>query len=210
MTIHIKIDIFSFSYRVPLFLTSAPTFIIPPPTTIYGLLATILGIGENDVKKNRILIKKEIQDKIGSMKIYLSKLPDIYEFGISRINADRSKHRESWTTTISYSYGFNFSIFVSIDFKDKELEDKIKRLIEASESKFTPYIGSSENLIKEIKIVEEAEIHNNSNWMLRSVKEIENEKFLNENKEFYVLDLPAGYNDDGNWIFDHFVLEKIK
>ncbi|MFH8120463.1 MAG: CRISPR-associated protein Cas5, partial [Candidatus Aenigmatarchaeota archaeon] len=129
MRLLIKIETISFSYRNPLFLTSSPSLFLPPPTSIYGLLAAILGIGHNDTKENRKIIRREIQEKINKLEIYLPDVKtDRFEFGIVRWNADKSKWKKSWTTVITQSYIFNFTFFVRLDCDDslgKILEEKI-------------------------------------------------------------------------------------
>ncbi|MEM5832237.1 MAG: CRISPR-associated protein Cas5 [Candidatus Aenigmatarchaeota archaeon] len=204
MQLLLKIETISFSYRNPLFLTSFPSLFLPPPTSIYGLLAALIGKGNNDVKENRKIIRKEIQEKIKKLEIYLPDVKtDRFEFGILRWNADKNKWKKSWSTVVTQSYIFNFTFFVRLNCDDslgKTLKEKIKR----SESIFTPYLGSSENLIKSISLVDEKEIDLSSFYKLKEIEEVK----VKEGEIITLLQLPSGYDENGTWQMKKFVIIK--
>ncbi|MEM4460955.1 MAG: CRISPR-associated protein Cas5 [Nanopusillaceae archaeon] len=207
MQLLLKIEAISFSYRNPLFLTSSPSLFLPPPTSIYGLIAAILGIGNNDVKENRKIIRKEIQEKIKKLEIYLQDLKaDRFEFGILRWNADKNKRRlkKSWTTTVTQSYIFNFTFFVKL-YCDDSFGKILRKKVDRSESTFTPYLGSSENLIKSISIVDEKEIDFSNFYKLKEIEEV---KEIKEGEIITLLQLPSGYDENGVWRMKKFAIIK--
>lgn len=206
MKILLKIEVISFSYRNPLFLTSSPSLPIPPPTSIYGLLAAILGEGKNDVKENRKIIRKNIQEKINRIEIYLPNIRENrFEFGILRWNTDKTKQKKNWSTTVTHSYVFNFTFFVRLECDDS-LGEKIREKIEKCESIFTPYLGSSENLIKSISIIDEKEIDLSNFYKL---EEIDNIK-IEEGKTITIIQLPFEYDENGLWKTKRFAIIKTK
>lgn len=202
----LKVELFSFSYRHPIFLTSAPSLIVPPLTTIYGLFAAILGKGKNDVMENRKIIKREIQDKIEKIDIFFSRLPKFYEFGIMRFNVDETKQKKNWFTPMTYCYGFNFDIYIILS--SPAIEKELESSISTSTAKYTPYVGSSENIVKSLEIVDEKSVKENSRWVLKKIENI-NDYVIPKNKIFYLLNLPSGYDEEGKWIFGNFVLEEL-
>ncbi|MEO0270099.1 MAG: CRISPR-associated protein Cas5 [candidate division WOR-3 bacterium] len=204
MQLLLKLETISFSYRNPLFLTSSPSLFLPPPTSIYGLLAALLGKGNNDIRENRKIIRKEVQEKIKKLEIYFPDIKtDRFEFGILRWNADKSKWKKNWTTIVTQSYIFHFTFFVKIECEDsfgKILEEKIKK----SESIFTPYLGSSENLIKSISLVDEKEIDISNFYKLKEIDEVE----VKKGEIITVLQLPFGYDENGVWQMKKFVITR--
>jgi len=201
MELCIRILVKHFSYRHPLFLTSSPTYLVPPITSIYGLFASILEIGKNDVKENRKLIKKEVQDKIKCIEIFLKERFKGRPFGIMRWNADKSKWRRNWFTPITQFYLFDLDLIVSINCDEdlgKELYEKIKN----HESGFTPYLGSSENLIKDISLIDKDE---NDFSQYIKIKKLNSVTSLEKGKELIRIKMPSKYDDEGNWIFEDWV-----
>jgi CRISPR-associated protein Cas5 subtype I-B len=201
MELYIKIFVKHFSYRNPLFLTSSPTYPIVPPTSIYGLFASLLGIGKNDVKENRKLIKKEVQDKIKEIKILVIKEFKGRPFGIMRWNADRSKWGENWFTPITHFYLFDLDLIVFINCEE-DLRRNLCEKIKNHESDFTPYLGSSENLIKSISLINKDEI-DFSQYM--EIKPIESVTSLQKSEELIRIKMPSKYDDEGNWIFEDWI-----
>jgi CRISPR-associated protein Cas5 subtype I-B len=202
MEICLKIVAKTFSYRHPLFLTSAPSYLFPPPTSIYGLFAAILGIGKNDVKENRKLIKKEIQDKIDEIEFLIPKKVRSRSLGIIRFNADENKWRRSWFTTMTYNYVFDLELILIIKCEE-ELGNKLVESIKNYVSCFTPYLGSSENLIQEISLVNKNEI-DLSNYI--KIKKLRNLTNVERNINYLRLRLPSAYDEEGNWIYEDWVL----
>ena len=211
----LKITSNTFSYRNPLFLTSAPSILVVPPSAIYGLFAAIIGKGCNDVLENRKIIKRDVQDKINNLRIFYPvsfsgeniKIMNVVSFGISRFNADKEKWGKSWNTPMTYTYVLNLEMFVRVECSN-ELATELEKRVENSESVFTPYVGSSENLVKEISLVEEEEIRTRD---IIEMKEISSISEIEENDVILHLGyLPAGYDDEGNWIKKRYALVKTK
>ncbi len=197
-----KINVKTFSYRHPLFLTSSPLLEIPPPTALLGLLASILGIGCNDVKENRKMIKKEIQDKLEKIEIYIPRNIKSKELGLMRFNVDVGKQKENWFTPVTYTYLIDYVFYIKLFFKNVELMEKVKESIIKKESKFTPYLGSSENLINEICIVDEKDLPKDFLF----VKKLEDVEEIDKKRGLIRIKLPGRYNDDGEWEIEEYVI----
>jgi hypothetical protein len=202
MELYIRILAKHFSYRHPLFLTSSPIYLIPPITSIYGLFASILKIGKNDVKENRKLIKKEVQEKIKEIKIFVKKEFKGRPFGIMRWNADKSKWKENWFTPITQFYLFDVDLIVFINCEEG-FGRKLCEKIENHESEFTPYLGSSENLIKDISLISEEE--KNSLHYNIEIKKLDSVTSLEKGEELIRIRMPSKYDDEGNWVFEDWI-----
>jgi len=211
----LKITSNTFSYRNPLFLTSAPSILVVPPSAIYGLFAAIIGKGCNDVLENRKIIKREIQDKISSLRMFYPfsssedniKFMKVASFGIIRFNADKEKWSKSWATPMTYTYVLGLKMFVKLECTS-ELATELKKRIESKESVFTPYLGSSENLLREISIANSDEIKSHNIFEMREISTVDK---IEESEIILNLGyLPAGYDNEGNWIKKRYVLIKTK
>ncbi|MEO2154802.1 MAG: CRISPR-associated protein Cas5 [Nanoarchaeota archaeon] len=187
----IKIEAETFHTRDPLTVTSPNSTIIPNLTALYGLLASILGIGANNVEKNRELLKN-FASKLSIEEIYLEKLPYKFNFGINRIQGDLSKYRKgNIRTTINYQILKDLILYLKIKGNEEIIKD-LKKLIKEKKSKFTPYLGTSEHLIKNIEIIEKEEFEKIKNNLI-TVVPIEEVKELN-NKNIYVTNLVIDFD----------------
>jgi len=207
----LRIKTSTFFYRHPLTTTSPVSLIVPPPTAIMGLLAAILGKGANDIKENRKIIKNEIQDKIEKLQIYITddSIKKIKESAILRFNVDETKQKDRWSTPMTTTFMLETEVWVEIYFKDRKLQEELKSSIQNYVSKFTPYLGSSSDLIQTIEVKTREELDNNkvNLWSLEP-KEI---KGINEGDEIKPIGkIPWEYDDEGLWLLKEAILRRSR
>jgi CRISPR-associated protein Cas5 subtype I-B len=187
----IKIEAETFHTRDPLTVTSPNSTIIPNLTALYGLLASILGIGANNVEKNRELLR-DLASKLIIKKIYLEKLPYKFNFGINRIQGDLRKYRKgNIRTTINYQILKDLTLYLEVE-GNEEIIKELERLIKERKAKFTPYLGTSEHLLKNIKVVEKEEFEKVKNSLIK-ILPLEEIKELN-NKKIYITNLVIDFD----------------
>lgn len=204
----IYLEAITFNYRNPLTTTSPISLPIPPPTSIYGLFAAILGKGSNNVKTNRKLIKKEIQEKVKNIEIYVEKesIENIKQTGILRFNVDKSKQNKKWFTPMITTVYLEMKVWVKVEFEEKNIEDQLFKNIKEMTSIFTPFLGSSSNLLRKIILKSEEEIKKRKKDLWKLVLQLPS---LENGYEIIPIGkIPWEYDDEGNWILKNSFLLK--
>ncbi len=205
----IYLESITFSYRNPTFSTSPHSFEVPPPTTFFGLFASILGRGENNVKANRKIIKEEIQDKIEKLEIYIEdeSLKNVKETAILRFNADETKQKIKWSTVFTTTIFINLKVWVKITFRDKQLKEMIEKNIKENVFLYTPYLGSSTDLIKKIEVKELNELEKLKGKLWKLVEK--KNTYVEKGSDIICIGrIPWKYDENGEWVWEEVILKK--